>query len=420
MDMMSGMIREARNSKRLSQAQLAGLLSTSRTTIQYLEGSQRNCSLEILAGIHRVLEARVPLSVWALASLDRTIAARTTLNDSLKITLHEDIVQAIEMLMPARNQVVGSPGSLGGFPKGFEPLTVVVGDRREEPPITRGDILAGSASTEDVRHLLSIGLKDSQSVIRTDKIIMNATEADLRRAFGNTNLLIVGSPFVNFAARIINGHTPFKFGPLSELRAWTGNLGALRQIHGIELEAFAAMSNGRIHREKASGSRQLSAERVAELEQLFDALKGASAAEPLKEGYRPSEIIDPVQRVIHPATKGSYISYGVINLSSNPFSDSGDFVAVSVAGVHLAGTVMALKALSEGDFADRPIGGVIEVIHPGPADESWWSWRTPRYSIDDFTSSLQFALDTTRAKRHPALRAWTDEELEACLVFHSP
>jgi len=185
-----------------------------------VESGRADCSAKMLANLHR-LGSRLPLSLWVLAGLERKMARRDDLDSKTKENLHNDLVNAMELISLQVNPP--HPPTLGNFPRGFEPLTVVVGDRREQPLVSRGDLLVGSASPEDLKHILSLGLRDSQSVIRTDKLITNtANQNDLHRVFGDSNLLVVGSPFVNLMARIVNGVSFFPFratGGLEDLGA---------------------------------------------------------------------------------------------------------------------------------------------------------------------------------------------------------
>ena len=416
MDMMGDLIRQARRRRGLTQGALAKQLNTSRTTIQYLEGNRRNCSVEMLSTIHRELEAETPLSVWVLASLARTVAGREGLDSEIRAALHDDVMTALDAILPNTSITDQAPASLAEFPRGFEPLTVVVGDRREDPPITRGDLLAGSASTEDVRHILSLALQDRRSVIRTDKVIMNAAgDDDIKHALGGSNLLVVGSPFVNYAARVANRYSAFKFGSMKVLRGWRDNLEIIRRIDGAELNAFAAICQGRRPQDRSSSERQIPSDRLDRLADLAERLRGSDSRQSLREAYRPSAIIDPIQLVTHPATSGSNISYGLISLTRNPFSESRDHVAVMVGGAHLPGTVQALRALSERDLDGRPFGGVIEVVHPGNPDEAWWTWKTPRYEAGELINNLKMAQETSQSKRTRPFKMWTDDEILDCL-----
>ena len=415
MDTLGRLIREARRHKELTQGELAERLSTSRTTIQHVEAGHRNGSLEMLEGIHKVLSPEEPVSVWVLASLERTVSTRGGLREETRSALKADLMTAIEAVMPATADGGQIERSLATFPRGFEPVTVVVGDRREDPPISRGDLLVGSASTEDVRYLLSLGLTDQRSVLRTDKIIVNTSnQDDVARAFGNTNLLVVGSPFVNFAARAVNMSSAFRFEPLATLRAWLDNLDSITGVEGSELAAFGKMSTGQT--EGHGGDNSISDERREELQQLVARLWQDPSAETLREAYRPSGLIDPVQNVRHPTNRGSSVSYGLVSLSRNPFSTKGNHVAVTVAGVHLPGTAMALRALAEGDFAHHPYGGVIQVVHPsGGTQDAWWSWATRRYSATDLIDALESAHQLDSSRTGAAFRDWSESEIAECL-----
>ena len=418
MDMLGRLIRDARSHKGLTQEALARLLSTSRTTIQYVEGGYRNGSLEMLESIHRALSPDEPITAWVLASLERAVATREGLGEESKSALKTDLQAAIEALMPNAGDGGQLQRSLATFPKGFEPITVVLGDRREDPPISRGDLLVGSASTEDARYLLSLGLADQRSVLRTDKIIVNTSNRDdLIRVFGNTNLLVIGSPFVNFAARVVNMSSAFRFEPLQTLRAWLDNLDSITAVEGSELAAFATMSSERVEVDTEEGP--ISEQRRVELQALVERLWRDGSAETLREAYRPSGLIDPIQNVRHPANRGSSVSYGLVSLAPNPFDTSGDHVAITVAGVHLPGTAMALRALAEGDFEHHPFGGIIQVVHlTGSTQDAWWSWATRRYSAADLVGALESAHQSSTRRRGAAFTDWTQDEIAESLVAY--
>ncbi len=95
------------------------------------------------------------------------------------------------------------------FPEDFQPLVIVTGDRREMPPQSRGDMLAYSVSNSDVMYLNFLNLKNA--LILTDKMFAVEPEEHLRRKFGQTNILVIGSPAVNLLARRINGKSIFRF-----------------------------------------------------------------------------------------------------------------------------------------------------------------------------------------------------------------
>ena len=91
---------------------------------------------------------------------------------------------------------------------------------------------------------------------------------------------------------------------------------------------------------------------------------------------------------------------------------------MTVAGIHRPSTVMALKALADGDFSEHPLGGVIEVVQPpGQAEESWWSWKTPRYAVADLIGNLESGMDSDPGERPTVFEGWTSDEIEYCLEF---
>jgi hypothetical protein len=85
--------------------------------------------------------------------------------------------------------------SLKNFPVDFRPLVVVTGDRREVPPLSKGDVLAYSFSTTDIMYLNNISYQGKKAALNdglvvSDKQFVTDDEESLRRRFGSTNILV--------------------------------------------------------------------------------------------------------------------------------------------------------------------------------------------------------------------------------------
>ena len=97
-----------------------------------------------------------------------------------------------ENVLPSDRAPVGGR-TLERFPDDFYPLMAVCGDRREDPPKTPGDLLAYSASTLDLMYFSELNLSREVRIV-SDKMFAFLEDKDLRNEFGNTNLLVIGSP----------------------------------------------------------------------------------------------------------------------------------------------------------------------------------------------------------------------------------
>ena len=101
-DTLGTMIRQGRLAKGLTQEELSDEVDTSRTTVQNLESNLRNCSMPLLERLHSVLASDDPLSIWALASLERLISNRDSdfLDEDTKSTALQDITRAMDFVTP--------------------------------------------------------------------------------------------------------------------------------------------------------------------------------------------------------------------------------------------------------------------------------------------------------------------------------
>jgi hypothetical protein len=228
--------------------------------------------------------------------------------------------------------------TLTSFPHQFLPLTVIVGDRREQEPKTPGDLFAMSASPAELRWLLRLGLPEETEIL-SDKVFRVAKKGYLTENYGTKNLLIVGSPAANFLARIANETAFFPF---------VVDPGVSEQWWKISDEIAKAAEN-----------------RI----KLVNYGVGPRTRELLSfymNQYRKGGFVDPLYTFVK---RGETLlhdkDYGVVTICRNPYevTSSGQFVAIMAAGVHLPGTMHGLALLSQPrtEFQERPLGGVFNV-----------------------------------------------------------
>lgn len=260
--------------------------------------------------------------------------------------------------------------TLAGFPYMFLPLTIIVGDRREQEPKTPGDLFALSASPAELRWVLGLGLPPDTEIV-SDKVFRNANKEYLLKNFGARNLLVVGSPAANHVARIANETAFFSFdvdpAVHSQMKTISDDIDKIGSDRG-ELVNYA-------------------------LDPRF------------REGfrfymnqYRKGGFIDPLYKFIR---RGDTIphdkDYGVVSICRNPYAprSSGEFVCILAAGVHLPATMHAVSLLARADdeLKDRPLGGIFSVL----LTETDWekrmafakpNWSTESYGLLDMRSAL--------------------------------
>lgn len=255
------------------------------------------------------------------------------------------------------------------FPRAFEPLVIVTGDRREDPPKTCGDVGALSASPIDDRYVREIPLAPNTDKI-SDKVFVVAEDSYLKRRFGATNLLVIGSPASNHLARIVNRGALFRFAfdPRTS-----------REIDEIIQGGEKAMEEGGV-----SNLKVFRDGKMAELKFIMNEFKQGGIFDPLFETYR-----------VRARSLRDGVDFATVTIAKHPYADSDDFVAIMAAGFHLPGTVHAMKFLSSPlQFESHPFGGVVEVRM---SESTWYEriekadavWDTQSYDVTQLISALE-------------------------------
>lgn len=270
-----------------------------------------------------------------------------------------------EFKLPVLYDVV--PRSLLNFPQAFAPLTIIVGDRRELNPKTPGDIFARSSSTADLRWIMGLKLPEDVEIL-SDKVFINSTDDQLKRQLGDKNLLIIGSPTANHAARLANESALFWFN-IAEYTRWQANR-IREELRSLETDRAQLKDYVKANEDDLS---QYLAELVGD--GFIDPTRGS-----LKRGFHREDLTD----------------YGSITICRHPVTDSMDRLAILVAGAGLPVTMQGIKILSKPKqwFGQHQFGGIFKV----EMNNTHWStkmetaftrWSTQPYSLEKLCHRLE-------------------------------
>ena len=357
---------KTRMERDVRQYELAKAAKVSDSYVSQVLAGTAVPSDERLAAFARVLNLEDCLPQLLLrAAHDRLPASPETAQIRL-IYLH--LVQQLDA-DAAKSGTPVAIRTLEYFPRAFQPMVIVTGDKREDPPKTPGDVGALSASPMDDRYLNAIPLPDNTEKI-SDKVFVVADEAYLRERFGHTNLFVIGSPASNHLARKINQHALFKF---------AFEQGTVEDIEGIVSGGIAEMRN-----RAAPGLKTYRDEKMRDLKFIMNEFKQGGIFDPLPKG-----------RNLRARSLRGDVDFATITIATNPCAESDEFVAIMAAGFHLPGTVHAVKLLSQpSKFTAHPFGGVLEVR----MSEAVWheriakadaQWDTEDYQAGDMIPALK-------------------------------
>lgn len=328
-------MRQARERSDLSQAALAERIAVSRVIIASYETGKAAPELGRAVRLAEIL-AEDPQEFLLLAAIQRE---RDAIQESATFaSTIEDLLRKAGRKFPRTLASVGPPthASLLDFPGGYTPLTIIVGDKREDEPKNAGDLFVFSSSTVDDRWLSGLGLERETEKI-SDKVIMTADDEWLRERFGSTHILAIGSPASNLFTREFNECFLFRFAISVETkRKWEEKRGILKELRTpAALARFKEVSR-------------------ADLRQTMRLFKQPGFVDfnfsNLKLGIDPAENRD----------------FAVVSLGRNPYAARhAPYFAILAAGVHHPGTAHAVKMLGEPLLFERhPFGGILEVQVP--------------------------------------------------------
>ena len=367
--LLGSMLRAARLRNELSQQDVASDLKLSPPAISNFESGQRLPSIAQLVGLSKVLSLNsLHLALaWTYEQIQASVSADAPqeTNEVVANLAAEYRGHFAEVTRPIKTAIQGPALTLNDWPHGFDVRTVLVGDRREVPPHTFADILALPASTGDLTYFGDLGLKNVR--IRSDKIVKLADSAALRKKLDH-DILVIGSPAANLAARLVNHNSFFRF----------------------LVDPGARQRESRIERD------------LTPIAYDSDALDAYIASSPehsrairflLYEFARPG-FIDPVEPFgPRGIAKSARVDFGTVSVCRHPWSDS--HVAILAAGIGGPGTAASLKLLAtSGAFEERPFGGIFRVRI---ATEAHWEdrydmlkpiWDTHPYTVDTFKREI--------------------------------
>lgn len=320
-------------------------------------------------------------------------------------------------------------GSLANFP-GNDPLTIILGDRREPRAQSAADCLIYSGSMTDAMHVSYLGKTMQHSVIRSDKLLvrMPLDYLEAMPELAESNLLIVGSPAVNWGARILNKNDaifPFRIDDDVVARDEQFRLDPRMQD-----ETFANLfwniaqslnSDGATKNIGDDSDQRL----FGRAEELARKVLDGSTAKALMNKFRTLGIIDPADQEHHAQITHGSNDFSVVTLARNPYCKTGRYRAVICGGIHGPGTARALKELlSQPErFRHHPLGAVLEVNlrrdldWPTRFEKASVSFQTREYVAEDVLENLDAACRVDQTARSPAFRLLAYEALESRAAF---
>jgi hypothetical protein len=250
-------------------------------------------------------------------------------------------------------------------------------------------------SITDLTFLPRLGLDKTTTRIVSDKLFVVMEKDYLEEAFGRTNLLVIGSPAVNMAARVINDDALFRF-QLPHARKFQDLMHSWVDITDeLELSVMWRMAAepARINVDHYADS-GIPRSRLEKLRSMVQELLGGVGAKAKMNEFRKPGLHDPADGTLQATATRSHNDFGVVSIGWNPFAQSTEFVSILVAGLHGPGTAHALRALAEDNFREHPLGGIIEVIlsprddWPTRFERAHWRWQTLKYDSEKVLTNL--------------------------------
>ncbi len=329
------LIRDARTQAGLKQIEVQEALGLAPGTLAHWEAGDRVGSTTQMRAVCDLLDIDFPhfINRWIECE------PQPQVRDGLKL-LAEDM-----------------GGQMRSDLHGFDVRTLIMGDRRDSPAESVADILALQVSIGDLFFLAEL---QRPMQIWFDKLVDLLSPEVLLRRFEH-DILVLGSPAVNLAARNVNRKAAFRFHVPPDM---------------VELE-------GRLRAElKESIGR--STERQDQIERVINANRGHGFIDPMASG------ISNLSR--------SNMEYGILSVSRHPWQS--DRIAILAAGQKGPSTAAALRLLArKGCFENHPLGGLFSVSVPHTLEviDRWEAlnpeWHTRPYTLDEYR-------DATRRHEH--------------------
>jgi len=256
----------------------------------------------------------------------------------------------------------------------FDPTAIIVGDRRIDSKYGT-DVLALPPSIGDLFFLNELPFGNLPR-IWSDQIVSAMSERALRRQL-HGDLLVVGSPTVNLAARVLNRANPFPF--------------AIDTITARTL-------------------RELAAKPEAELLEHAEAIRSILRS-------LGCQVFDPVRWPQGSAFgfRAEKKDFGVLSVCPNPWDKDG--IAVLAAGGGGDGTASAMRELcASRALFDRPLGYSFAVRIMNPND---WEIRYRTNKVEEMTPPYSFDRYRKMRARSSRVKAATANALIALLTRRS-
>lgn len=326
-----------------------------------------------------------------------------------------------------------SLSSLAEFP-GTDPLTIILGDRREARVTSAADCLIFSGSMTDAMYLPHLGRALERAVIRSDKLLVRMPFEYLEETpeISERNLLIVGSPAVNWGARILNQGAAFPFRIDSDIVKQSE---ALINDDRMQDEAFAA-DFWELAQSAGENGLLLNEAELAKLDEderqqrrgaaeLVQRVLAGSTAKAVMNKFRGLGFLDPADQENHGTFFHTANDFGVVTLARNPYSKSGRHRAVICAGIHGPGTAASLRELliNPHIFANRPLGAVLEVklrtdlSWPDRFERAKVTPQTREYSTRTVLKNIERALEGDASDRKSVYKWWDKAAIKEVARF---
>jgi len=317
------------------------------------------------------------------------------------------------------------PLTLDNFPEAFEPLTILCGDRRESPPRSVADLFTFSMSITDLRFLHEIPFS-RHTKIYSDKSLVAMSHEELKKLYGQSHLLIIGSAATNIGGRMINRWSIFRFALDTVLNTFHERLVRMTQLQDDDVfRAFLQILGLPFvdEREGRSGA-SLSRHELRDLSRATRELLGRHRRTDLPDRFRSAGLLDPLAPEIMNLPTRSNNDFALVSMAVHPFTDDNEYTCIVAAGRRSRGTAHAVRALAEDRFTERPLGGIFRLELPdGRARRSWLfeegerHFETKPYEIATLRAAFNDALGGNITSEYPLLASFAQDELQACLAL---
>jgi hypothetical protein len=284
-------------------------------------------------------------------------------------------------------------------------------------------------------YLPHLGQALENAVIRSDKLLVRMPFEYLEEEtpeIAERNLLVLGSPAVNWGARILNKGAifPFRIDPdvvrQSEEMINDGRMQDEAFASDFWDLAQAADENGvRLDDAELAKLNDDERQQRESAAQLARHVLGGSEAKAVMNKFRALGILDPADQENHGTFMHSANDFAVVSLARNPYSKSGRYRAVICAGIHGPGTAAALRELltNPETFVARPLGAVLEVklrtdlAWPDRFERARVTPQTREYSPHTVMQNIERALRDDERDRKNVYKWWDKTALEEVAKF---